>query len=82
METLALISKARPPGIKMTSMSDGNNVLREIRIKKLKDFALKLPSTHPLRSVLLVEDDKIDVVTFLARLPIWLRLARLEGKES
>jgi len=49
---------------------------RVIEIRKLKDFALKLPPNSILREILLLEDDELDVHTFLARMPIWLKLIR------
>ena len=55
---------------------------RKINLQPLKAFALKLPSSSPLRVILLLEDDELDVRTFLARMPVWLRLLRIseEGR--
>jgi len=53
-----------------------------INIKPLKIFALnKLPNCS-LKYLLLIEDEKLDVQTFLARMPVWLRLLRIseEGR--
>ena len=50
-----------------------------VNISKLKNFAIsKLPFGSPLREVLVSEDRELDVNTFLARLPLYLRLSRLE----
>jgi len=49
---------------------------KTINIKPLKIFALnKLPNCS-LRYLLLIEEEKLDVQTFLARMPIWLKLIR------
>ena len=55
---------------------------RKIDLRPLKAFALKLPPNSPLRVVFLLEDEKLDVYTFLARMPVWLRLLRIseEGR--
>ena len=48
-----------------------------IDMKPLKQFAYeKLPNCS-LRNVLLIEADVLDTHTFLARLPIWLKLIRI-----
>jgi hypothetical protein len=50
-----------------------------VNIKRLKKFALEELPNSPLREILLAEgSDEVDILTFLARLPIWLRLAKLE----
>ena len=50
-----------------------------VNISKLKNFAIsKLPFGSPLREVLVSEDRELDVNTFLARLPLYLKLNRLE----
>ncbi len=47
----------------------------------VKKFAFEqLPSESPLREVLLAENDKIDITTFLARIPIFLHLSNLEKR--
>jgi len=50
---------------------------KTVEIRRLKDFALRLPPNSPLRTILLLEDEKLDVHTFLARMPVWLRLLRI-----
>lgn len=56
----------------------------ELNIQRLKEFALtKLPRDSTLREILLAETKEIDISTFLARLPIWLRLSALKrGNEK
>lgn len=55
----------------------------KISIRKLKDFAYReLPKNWPLREILLLENEEIDVSTFLARLPLWLRLSTLKRGDS
>jgi len=49
-----------------------------VNISKLKNFALKLPLGSPLRDILISEESKLSAQTFLARLPIYLKLCRLE----
>jgi len=50
-----------------------------IDISKLRNFAAnELPLGSPLREVLVSEDSELDVKTFLARLPLYLRLSRLQ----
>jgi len=52
---------------------------KRVNISKLKNFAIsKLPFGSPLREVLVSEDRELDVNTFLARLPLYLKLNRLE----
>lgn len=55
--------------------------MKIVDIRPLKSLARKLPDCA-LRTVLLAEEDEIDVVRFLALLPLWLRLARLVDEES
>lgn len=51
--------------------------MRTVNIKPIKAFAMeKLPKDNPLRLVLLLEDDELDAAVFLARLSLWLKLAR------
>lgn len=52
----------------------------KVAIRRLKEFALSLPHDHPLRDVLLAEDDELGVQIFLSRIPLWLRLARISRK--
>ena len=69
------------PYLTDTSPANENSPRRRvIEIRRLKDFALKLPPNSPLRVVLLLEDDELDVQTFLARMPVWLRLLRISGE--
>jgi|GEM_PF-3178232 hypothetical protein len=50
----------------------------KVDITPLIKFATELQE-GPLKAVLLSEiNDEIDVLTFLARYPVWLRLARLK----
>lgn len=54
---------------------------QKVNIQKLKSFALEELPECPLREILLAESsDEIDIPTFLARLPIWLRLAKLQRR--
>lgn len=55
----------------------------KIDIRKLRNFAsTELCADSALREILLTESEEIDVSTFLARLPIWLQLSKLErGRE-
>jgi len=56
-----------------------NHAGRAVRLDPLKQFALRLPQSSTLRSVLLAERDTLTVDEFLAKVDTWLRLARLEG---
>ena len=49
---------------------------RYVNMKPLKQFAAKKLQDTPLRGVLLLEDDKLDVHSFLVKLPTWLQLVR------
>lgn len=50
-----------------------------INIRRLIEFAFtQLPRDSALREVLLAETGEIDVSTFLARVPVWLRLSALK----
>lgn len=52
----------------------------KIEIRRLKTFAsTNFPRYWPIRQILLLEDDLLDVNVFLARVPLWLRLIRLSG---
>ena len=54
-------------------------VKNKINIRRLKNFAFeKLPRNWALREILLSEKDELDSQTFIARLPIWLKLCRVE----
>ena len=43
-----------------------------VDVKPLKWFALKLPGNHPLRALLLVEEDELPVEEFLVKVKTWL----------
>lgn len=52
-----------------------------IDTSRLKDFAIdRLPHGSVLREVLITQESQMDVRTFLARLPLYLRLSRVEEK--
>ena len=66
----------------MTETEASNNMLMskgKIDISRLKKFAIEsLPKDWALREVLLSEEsDELDIHVFLARLPVYLKLARL-----
>lgn len=55
----------------------------KVDIRKLKEFAFnELTMKCSLKEILLSESDELEVQTFLARLPIWLRLGRLAFREA
>jgi hypothetical protein len=49
---------------------------KRINMKPLKQFAAERLSDSPLKEVLLLEDDRLDVHSFLIKLPTWLQLSR------
>jgi hypothetical protein len=51
-----------------------------VDISSLKQFALRLPSSSTLRSVLLGEKDTMTVEEFLAKMETWDNIASLESK--
>jgi hypothetical protein len=51
-----------------------------INTKAVKEFANELPESHPLRIILLSEENEIPTADFLVKIPIWLKLARLQGR--
>jgi len=54
-----------------------------VNIGRLRKFALEeLPRNWVLREVLITEDEEIDVSTFLARMPLWLRLSALRAGDN
>ena len=56
---------------------------RLVNVRRLKSFAIdNLPHESPLREVMLYENDELDALTFLARLPVWLRLSTLRQGEK
>jgi len=55
---------------------------QRVNIQKLKNFALEELPDCPLREILLAESsNEVDIPTFLARMPIWLRLAKLQRRQ-
>jgi len=50
-----------------------------IDIRSLKNSAFRLPSDHPLRTVLMLEDDWLPPNAFLVKAGVWLRLLELEA---
>jgi hypothetical protein len=49
----------------------------KIGIRRLKEFAFsELPNGSVLREILLSEHDELDLYEFLAKVEIWLKLAR------
>ena len=52
---------------------------RTVRLEQLKRFALGLPPSSTLRSILLAEKDNLTADEFLVKMDTWLRLALLEN---
>jgi hypothetical protein len=53
-----------------------------VNIKPLKDFAFNCLPKGALRTLLISEENELDVSVFLARLPYWLKLSRfLKGED-
>ncbi len=50
-----------------------------IDIRSLKSLAFRLPSGHPLRAVLMLENDWLPPDRFLVNVGVWLRLLKLEA---
>jgi len=63
---------------------DGTNseTSNHVNMKPLKQFAAEKLSASPLKEVLLLEDDRLDVRSFLVKLPTWLQLARWTENEG
>ena len=63
-----------------TSKREQGSINRnKVDISSLRKFAAEnLPPGSPLREIILTESDELDIATFLAILPILLRLSRLE----
>jgi len=59
-----------------TQTKDAAKPITHINMRPLKQFAYENLPKSPLRKVLLIEADVLDVHTFLARLPLWLNLLR------
>lgn len=51
-----------------------SQVQSKIRITSLKDLALKLEENHPLKMILLAEEDEMSPEEYLSRIRTWLRL--------
>jgi hypothetical protein len=49
-----------------------------IDIRSLKNLAFRLSSNHPLRIVLILEDDWLPPDRFLVKVGVWLKLLLLE----
>jgi len=48
---------------------------KSVDVRRLKTFAMeKLPKKSALREILVTEKDRLDVIEFLAKADIWLRL--------
>jgi len=53
--------------------------MTKVDVRRLKKFAFsRLPKNSTLRDLILSEEDKLEAHTFLARLPIWLKLLEKE----
>ena len=52
---------------------------KRVDVRRLKDFALRLPRSAVLRDLLLTEDDELGVHDFLAKMDLWLRLLNRES---
>jgi len=51
-------------------------------IRSLKQWAAtSLPSSNYLREVLLMEPDELNVEEYLAKIPIWLKLQKLDTRQ-
>jgi hypothetical protein len=49
----------------------------KVNVRRLKDFAFtELPNGWVLREILLSEHDELELFEFLAKVEIWLKLAR------
>ena len=55
---------------------------RYVDIRKLQAAAEKLPLNWSVRNILLMENSDLEVSVFLARLPIYLHLLNLGGRQS
>jgi len=55
----------------------------KIDIKKLKHFAYcSVPGSRPLYQIMLLEEDTMEIEVFLSRLPLWLKLIRMQDIRS
>ena len=57
------------------------NRSKHVNISMIKTFARKLPPSA-LRTVILVEEDIVDVERFMNLVQLWLKLARLILEEA
>ena len=55
--------------------------LKLISLRRIKSFALRLPSESLLREILLREPDKIDALEFVVKVPVWLYLLEKENAQ-
>jgi hypothetical protein len=53
---------------------------KQISLRRIKYYALRLPSESLLREILLREPDKIDALEFVVKVPIWLYLLEKENE--
>ena len=53
--------------------------LKTVDVRRLKDFALRLPRAAVLRDLLLTEDDELDVKEFIVKMDLWLKLLNRES---
>ena len=51
---------------------------QRVAIKRLKTYVLKLPKKSQLREIILTEEDELEIIEFLAKMNIWLKLFRME----
>lgn len=54
---------------------------RDIDIRKLKnDLQKRLPAGSVFREVILAEPDRLSPQDFFGRIPVWLKLAKIEDR--
>jgi len=61
----------------MQKMSKVPLLRHHINMKPVKRFAAERLPESPLKEILFLEDDTLDAYTFLARLPVWLKLINI-----
>lgn len=50
---------------------------RKVNIRRLKNFAMnKIPKDWALHEILLSEHEELDLLEFMAKIDVWLKLAR------
>ncbi len=49
-----------------------------IDIRSLKNLTCRLPQSHPLKIVLILEDDWLPPDIFFVKVAVWLKLLQLE----